>query len=269
MTISSEPRRKPGEPASDDDLPRMSLLEHLEELRRRILYSLLSLVVAVSICFNWAPELLRFLARPIYRFLPPGSKLAVLGVTDSFILYFKSSLLAGLFLAFPFLLWQAWRFVAPGLYKKERRWIGPFVVIGWIFFLGGGAFAYYVAFPFTVEFLLGMAGDFEPVIAADRYYGFLLTIVLGLGLMFELPIVLTLAGRIGLVTPRFLLRHFRWAVLLIVVAAAVLTPTADVVNLALFAVPTIGLYLLGILGVALVRPRARAEGPATGSSEAS
>ncbi|HSM12603.1 MAG TPA: twin-arginine translocase subunit TatC [Thermoanaerobaculia bacterium] len=269
MAISSEPRRRPGASEGEEDLPRMSLLEHLEELRRRILYALLALVVAVAACFNWAPELLRFLARPVYRFLPPGSKLAVLGVTDPFILYFKSSLLAGVFVAFPFLLWQLWRFVAPGLYKKERRWIGPFVVIGWLFFIGGGAFAYYVAFPFTVEFLLGLAGDFEPVITADRYYGFLLTIVLGLGLMFELPIVLTLAGRIGLVTPRFLLRHFRWAVLLIVVAAALLTPTADIVNLALFAVPTIGLYLLGVLGVALVRPRRRGEQPEAEAAETS
>jgi sec-independent protein translocase protein TatC len=124
-----------------------------------------------------------------------------------------------------------------------------------MFFLSGGAFAYYVAFPFTVKFLLEMAGDFQPIITADRYYGFLLTIVLGLGVMFELPLALTLAARVGLVSARFLLRHFRWAVLLIFVVAAVLTPTGDVINLSIFAVPTIGLYLLGVIGAAIAGKR--------------
>ena len=233
----------------------MSLMEHLEELRKRILRSILALAIGVAATMNWAPEILRFMAVPIYRFLPPGSKLAVLGVTDPFLLYFKTALLAGTFLAFPAILWQAWQFVAPGLYVKERRWIGPFVLLGWMFFLAGGAFAYYVAFPFTVKFLLEMAGDFQPIITADRYYGFLLTIVLGLGVMFELPLALTLAARVGLVSARFLLRHFRWAVLIIFVVSAVLTPTGDVINLSIFAVPTIGLYLLGVIGAAIAGKR--------------
>lgn len=246
----------------ETELQRMPLLEHLEELRRRILRSLLALAVGVGVCLNWAPDLLKFLAQPIYRFLPPGSKLAVLGVTDPFLLYFKSALLAGTFLAFPALLWQVWQFVAPGLYPRERRWIGPFVALGWLFFLGGGAFAYYVAFPFAVQFLIEMGADFQLVITAERYYGFLLTVVLGLGLMFELPLALTLAARVGLVTARFLLRHFRWAVLIIFTVAAIITPTADVVNLCIFAVPTIGLYLLGVAGAALVGRRRRAEAEA-------
>ena len=237
---------------ADDELRRMPLLEHLEELRRRLLRSLLALAIGVAACLHWAPEMLKFLAQPIYRFLPPGSKLAVLGVTDPFLLYFKTALLAGLFLAFPALLWQAWQFVAPGLYPKERHWIGPFVFLGWLFFLGGGAFAYYVAFPFAVQFLIEMGAEFELVITAERYYGFLLTVVLGLGLMFELPLALTLAARVGLVTARFLLRNFRWAVLVIFLVAAIITPTADIVNLCIFAVPTIGLYLLGVAGAALM-----------------
>jgi sec-independent protein translocase protein TatC len=242
-------------PAPNEELPRMSLLEHLEELRKRLIRSLIALSICVAICLNWAPELLRFLAVPIYRFLPPGSKLAVLGVTDPILLYFKTALLAGTFLACPVLLWQAWQFVAPGLYAKERKWIGPFVAIGWLFFLAGGAFAYYVAFPLTVQFLLDMAADFAPVITADRYYGFLLTVVLGLGAMFELPLALTLASRVGLVSARFLMKHFRWAVLIIFIVAAVLTPTGDAVNLSIFAIPTVGLYLLGVLGAALFGKR--------------
>jgi sec-independent protein translocase protein TatC len=257
MTALREPRRADAAPEAPlPELPRMSLLDHLEELRRRLIRGLLALFAGMALCFAWAPEICRFLAVPIYEVLPPGTKLAFLGVTDPFLLYFKAALLAGAFLAFPAILWQAWQFVAPGLYPKERRWAGPFVALGWLFFLGGGAFAYWIAFPMTVEFLLNVgAGDFLPVITAERYYGFLLTIVLGLGLMFELPVVIVLLAKIGLVSARTLLKQFRWAVLAIFVVAALITPTSDLVNLSLFAVPTIALYLLGVAGAWLVEPR--------------
>jgi sec-independent protein translocase protein TatC len=242
----------------------MSLFDHLEELRQRLIRSLVALVVGMVVCLTWAPEILRFLAVPIYEVLPPGTKLAVLGVTDPFLLYFKGALLAGAFLAFPAILWQVWRFVSPGLYPKERHWAGPFVFFGWIFFLAGGAFAYWIAFPMTVEFLVQVGvEDFQSVITAERYYGFLLTIVLGLGLMFELPVILVLLAKIGLVTPHFLIRNFRWAVLVIFVVAALITPTSDLVNLSLFALPTIALYLLGIAGAWLVAPKAQPEASPT------
>jgi sec-independent protein translocase protein TatC len=242
-----EPRTGAGGPDTADDLPRMSLLDHLEDLRQRIVYSLLALLGAMLGCFHWAPEICRFFARPLYelKLLPEGQKLAFLGVTDPFLLYFKTALLAGAFLAAPAILYQAWAFIAPGLYSKERRWAAPFVILGWGFFILGGVFAYQVAFPFAVEFLLQMGKDFTPVITAEKYYGLLITIMLGLGLMFELPIVLVLLAKVGLVTPRFLMRNFRWAVLVIFLVSAIITPTSDIVNLCIFAVPTIALYLLG------------------------
>jgi sec-independent protein translocase protein TatC len=255
MSLVPEPRRGAAAPEAVEELPRMSLLQHLEELRHRLIRIVIALGIAVAVCLNWAPEICRFLARPIYRYLPAGSKLAFLGITDPFMIYFKTALIAGTFLACPAILWQLWRFVAPGLYQRERRWIGPFVMLGWIFFLGGGAFAYYVAFPFTVAFLLDLGSDFQAVITADRYYSLLLTISLGLGAMFELPLGLTLAARVRLVTWRGLLRNFRWAVLVIFVVAAVMTPTTDIVNLCLFAVPTVGLYLLGVAGAAIAAPK--------------
>lgn len=237
----------------------MSLVEHLEELRRRLLRAVLVLLATTAASLVWAPEICRFLARPIYRFLPEGSKLAFLSVTDPFLLYFRTALLAGTFLAFPYFLWEAWGFIAPGLYPQERRWVGPFIGLGWAFFLAGGAFGLYVAFPAAVEFLLRVPGeDFQPVITADRYYGFLLTILLGLGLMFELPVILVLLAKVGLVSSRFLWKNFRYAVLAIVAAAALITPTSDLVNLALFAVPTIVLYVLGIAGARLVEPKREA-----------
>ena len=137
-------------------------------------------------------------------------------------------------------------FVAPGLYRRERRMVGPFIFFGSLLFLAGGAFAYYVAFPFAVQFLLGMGERFEAQITVSRYLGFLMTIILGLGLMFELPTIIFLLSKMGLVTPGFLLRHFRWAVILIFTAAAIITPTPDVVNLCIFAVPTLLLYLVGV-----------------------
>jgi len=224
----------------------MTLLDHLEELRRRLLHAIIAVVVGIGAAWGFREPIFLFLARPIQPFLPEGRRLAFLGITDPFIVYFKMCALIGVFAASPFLIYQAYAFIAPGLYSKERRYAFPFVLSGTLFFLAGGVFAYTVAFPFAVEFLLGMGEPFEPVITVQKYFGFLITVILGLGLMFELPIFIFLLAVIGVVTPGFLLRNFRWAVLIIFVVAALITPTPDVVNLCIFAVPTIGLYLLGI-----------------------
>jgi sec-independent protein translocase protein TatC len=237
----------------------MSLLEHLDELRRRILHALVALLVAFLGCWIYVEPLFGFLEKPIRARLPTGTRLAFLGVTDPFVLYVKVALLAAVFVAAPFWLYQAWRFIAPGLYARERATALPFIVFGTLFFVGGGAFAYYVAFPYAVDFLLGVGTPFEPVITIERYFRFLMTVILGLGLMFELPIAIVLAARLGLVTPRTLLRHFRWAVVLIFLVAALITPTPDVFNLCLFAVPTVALYLLGVGAAAVVTRRRRRE----------
>lgn len=236
----------------------MSLVEHLEELRRRLVRSIVAVAVAFLGCWTFVKPIADFLARPVYEVLPAGTRLAFLGVTDPFILYVKVAALVGLFVASPIVLYQAWRFISPGLYKHERLWAAPFVILGTLFFIGGGAFAYYVAFPFAVEFLVGVGSQFDPVITVDRYFRFLMYVILGLGLMFELPIVIFLLAQMGVVTPKFLIKNFRWAVLLIFVAAALITPTPDVVNLCLFAVPTIVLYLLGVGAAALVQWRKKA-----------
>jgi sec-independent protein translocase protein TatC len=245
-----------------EDLPRMSLLDHLEELRRRITYGLVAIVVACLVCWTFVRDIYSFLEAPIRPFLPEGTKLSYLGPADPLMLYVKVALLAGVFLAAPVILYQVWRFVSPGLYPKERRWAAPFILLGSLFFLAGGAFAYYVAFPFAVRFLLGIGDLFQPVITIERYFRFLMTVILGLGLMFELPILIFLLAQIGLVTPRFLMRHFRWAVLIIFFVAALVTPTPDVINLCVFAVPTLGLYLLGVFAAWVsLRGRAKRQEP--------
>ena len=244
-------------PRGSEQLQRMSLLEHLTELRKRNVKALIGFGVAFALCWIWVEPIAQFLARPIYKFLPEGERLIFLGVTDPFILYVKVAALAALFVASPWVAWQAWRFISPGLYKREKLWAIPFVFAGTFFFVAGGVFAYTVAFPFAVEFLLGMGAAWDAQIAVDRYYRFLLYVILGLAVMFELPVVIFLLAQIGVVTPRFLMRHFRWAVLLIFIAAAFITPTPDVVNLCLFALPTIALYLLGVGAAALTTRRKR------------
>ncbi|MEM7355035.1 MAG: twin-arginine translocase subunit TatC [Acidobacteriota bacterium] len=224
----------------------MGLLDHLDELRRRLMRALIGFVVIFILCFGFSKPIYAFLAKPIYEFLPPDSKLVFLGITDPFILYIKVAALAGLFLSSPLILYQVWGFVAPGLYKREKRMAVPFIVSGSLLFLGGGAFGYFIAFPFAVEFLLGVGEQFEPTITVTNYLSFLMTVILGLGVMFEMPTLIFLLSRLGVVTPRFLLRHFRWAVLIIFTMAAVITPTPDVINLCIFALPTLGLYLVGV-----------------------
>lgn len=239
-----------------EDLPRMGLLDHLDELRRRLVRALMAFMVTFLISYAFSEQIYAFLARPIYRFLPTAAdgtqaKLVFLGITDPFILYIKVAALAGLFLGSPLIFYQVWAFVAPGLYKREKRLAVPFIFFGSLLFLGGGAFGYYIAFPFAVEFLLGIGDQFQPTITVTSYLSFLMTVILGLGVMFEMPTIIFLLTRLGVVTPRFLLRHFRWAVLIIFLIAAIITPTPDIINLCIFAVPTLALYLVGV-GVAWV-----------------
>ncbi len=253
------PPELPGETSPpEEELSRMTLLGHLEELRKRILRTLVVLFVGFLACWGYAKPIYRFLDDPVMRVLPEGEKLVYLSITEPFFLYVKVAALASLFLTSPYVLFQIWRFVAPGLYRRERRYSIPFIFFGSTFFLAGGTFAYYVAFPFAVDFLVTFGSeDFEPTITGTSYFSFLMTVILGLGMMFELPLFIFLFSQIGLVTPQFLLRNFRWAILLIVIAAAIITPTPDPLNLMLFAVPTILLYLLGVGAAWLAQWRKR------------
>jgi sec-independent protein translocase protein TatC len=243
-----------GPPPDGEELDRMSLMDHLEELRKRILWAIVSLAVTFGPCWYFREPLVDFLSQPIHK-VRPDLKLAFLGVTDPFILYFKVAALAATFLAAPFILYQVWQFVAPGLYRKEKMYAFPFIFSASLFFLAGGAFGYYVAFPQAVKFLLEMGEQFQPVITIERYFGFLITVILGLGLMFELPIVVLLLAMIGIVSPQFLLRKWQIAVVLIFVVGAIVTPTSDVLNLCIFAVPACALYFLGVVAAFLVAPK--------------
>jgi sec-independent protein translocase protein TatC len=230
-----------------EELSRMSLLEHLEELRKRLGISLISVFVAFVGCWFFAKRLFAWLAIPVTQFLAPGDKLAFTGLIDPFMLYMKVAALAGVFVASPVVLYQLWLFVAPALYRRERRFALPFLFFTTVFFLAGGYFGYAIAFPMVCRFLLQVGSDFKQVITVNEYFSMASKVILGLGLVFEMPVLILLLARIGVVTHRFLLRYFRHAVLAIFILAAVITPTPDIPTQCIFAFPMVGLYLLGVL----------------------
>jgi len=232
----------------------MTLLEHLDELRRRILRTLIVVVAAFFGCFAFAEEIYNLLAKPIE---PHVDQLVFDGVADPFIVQVKVALLASVFVTSPYLVGQLWGFVAPGLYRREKRYAIPFIFFGSFFFLGGGAFGYFVALPFATEFLvnMGLSANWDADIRIERYFGFAVNVLLGLAVMFQLPIVIFMLSQLGVVTPRFLMRHFRWAVLIIIIISAVITPTPDAVNMTIVAGPTVLLYLVGVGASALVQRR--------------
>jgi len=242
-----------------DELPRMTLLEHLDELRRRILNSVITLLIAFLICWYFSPQIFSWLERPIMDVLPPGDKLAFTDLAGPFMLYVKVALLAAVFVASPVLLTQVWLFIRPGLYRRERRLALPFIVFTTLFFVLGGYFGYRIAFPLVVRFLLGVGEDFKQVVTIQSYLSMMSKILLGLGLVFEMPMLIFFFARLGLVTARKLIKWFRWAVLAIFVVAAIITPTPDVATQTVFAVPMILLYLLGVVVAALFGKKVDAE----------
>jgi sec-independent protein translocase protein TatC len=239
----------------------MSFLEHLEELRKRLLRSVFAIGAAFAVCLAYARSILDYFIRPIRPFLG-DNKPVYLDLTEPFMLYMKVAFLASLFLAAPVVLYQVWAFIRPGLYPRERRYAVPFVLFATIFFTLGGMFGYAVAFPVACKFLLSVAEGFTPALRVSSLFAFESKMILGMGLVFELPTVVYFLSRFGLITAGFLWRNLKYAILIIFIVAAVITPTPDVVTQCVFAGPMILLYLIGIL-VAHVFGRERAPRPAT------
>jgi len=249
---------KPPEPPDEEDdedegMARMSFLEHLEELRKRLLLAIGGVGVAFFLCLFFSDQLWSVVFAPAGAALrhlhvePPTLKL--INPMDSFqIMWMKLPILAAVFLASPWLLYQVWAFIAPGLYKRERRWAAPFVISSAGLFILGGFFAYFVAFRYGLEFLLGLGigKGVDPSVNITEYYDLFVDVMLGVGIIFEIPVLLFLLTLIRVASPSFLVRHSRYAILAIVILAAVITPTGDVFNLALFATPMIVLFYVGI-----------------------
>ncbi len=228
------------------ELPKMSFLDHLEELRRRLMISSIAIAVGFFLCWAFAERIFGILQAPLTRFLPPGDKLAYTRLTAPFFLYMKVAFFAGLFIASPVILLQLWLFIAPGLYKRERRLAAPFIIFGTVFFVLGGYFGYRFLLPATCSFFVETGKQFKQMITVDEYFSFASTIILATGAVFETPIIIFFLARLGIVTPAFLMQKFKYAVVLSFIIAAIVTPTPDMVTQSALAIPMILLYLIGV-----------------------
>lgn len=257
------PPPPPPPPDDDDDdeggeeekgMLRMSFMEHLEELRSRLIKAIAGLVVAFILCIGFCKDLWSVVAAPAVIALthlgvkPPN--LAQITPMEQFnVIYIKLPLLVSLFVASPWVLYQVWAFISPGLYKREKRWAIPFITFTAGLFITGGMFAYFVAFRYGLEFLLGIGRDVHvtPVVSINEYFDLFVNVTLGVGLVFEMPVIIFFLTLLRMASPRFLLRHSRYAILAITIIAAIVTPTPDIFNMMLFAVPMVLLFFVGLL----------------------
>ena len=239
------------EAAASDEPGRMSFLDHLDELRRRILYSVYSVLAACVISFAFISQVLEFITRPMLAVLPDHQLLGT-GALDPITLYFKAGLFMALIIASPLIMVQVWYFIAPGLYSKEKRVAVPFVFFASALFLSGAYFGHRVAFTLTWQFL----SDFNKGLGfqkwmptAESAFSLYLKLVLGLGLVFQMPVVIFVLSRFGIVSARFLIRNFKYAVLIMFIVGAVASPGTDPVSQLVFVAPMLVLYIVSI-GVA-------------------
>jgi sec-independent protein translocase protein TatC len=251
----------------DIDDTKQPLLAHLIELRRRILWSLATLILAFFVCFAFARDIFAVLVQPLLR--AGQGKLIYTDVFEAFFVQVKVALFAALMLSFPVLATQAWRFVAPGLYVKEKKAFLPFLLMTPIFFMAGASFAYFLAMPWALHFLLSFQGDIggvnqEALPGVGNYLNFCTRFIFGFGAAFLLPILLMVLERAGIVTREQLTRSRRYAVVAAAAVAAVLTPP-DVVSMLLLLVPLYGLYEFAILAIRITHWRAARKAARSGS----
>jgi sec-independent protein translocase protein TatC len=249
-TIQNPPKKNPSPgPEDESNGKQMSFLEHLEELRVRLLRSIYSIIVATGICFYFRDTIYSYLARPLtdaLHALNMPEKLVYTNPVDPFNLYIKLSIVGGIFLASPFILWQLWLFISPGLYRHEKKYVWPFVTLTSGLFISGGYFAYRLALPKALWFLVEFGRQFTPMVTINEYWDLAISIMLAVGLVFELPVVILLLSLFGIVTPKFLWKNFRYAVLITAVVAAAIVPTNDMASIFVVWIPLVGLYLLSI-----------------------
>lgn len=240
---------------------RMALWEHLDDLRKCIFRSLIAICVGAVITYQYSAPIMHFLELPLLKVLPVGAqRLVYTGIADKFMVYLKVSLISALFLVLPFVLFQLWQFISPALYPKERKFAGPFVIVGTLAFFTGLAFAYYVVIPFGYEFLIQFGNDSGPhseqaMITLADYFSLTLKLLLAVGLIFETPVILIFLGRFGLVSSEMLGKFRKHAFLGSAVVAAVATPSPDAFTMLIVMVPLYFLYEIGIVGVRLTGKR--------------
>jgi sec-independent protein translocase protein TatC len=237
------------------ELPGMSLMEHLEELRRRIIHSAIYLGLGFAAAWFFHDRIVNLLQAPLNRI---GKSLVFTHPMDALNLDLQVALLGGAILASPFILYQVWLFIAPGLYQKERRFVVPFMVATVGLFLSGAAFGYFWVLPGAIKILIvGFGHNFTPMVTIEDYSSFFLSVILGLGISFELPILIFFLAMFGIVSPKFLWKNIRYAILAVFLVAAIITPSPDPWTMCIYAIPMLGLYMIGIAVAWWVHPTRR------------
>ena len=230
-----------------DAAGKMSFLDHLDELRRRIIYAVSAIGIGFVLSFFFIDQIFDFIMRPLQQMLPPGGTLIFTDPSEAFMLYIKIALISGLMLASPAVMAQVWLFVAPGLYAHEKKWAIPFVIMSSFFFVLGAAFSHYVVFPLTWRFFASFTTDiltFMPRI--QPAFSVYLRLLLAFGVVFQMPTIVLFLARMGVLTPRFMIRNFKYAMLLIVILSAVVTPDGGGVSLVAMSGPLVVLYVFSI-----------------------
>jgi sec-independent protein translocase protein TatC len=245
-------------PDDDDESPggKMSFLEHLDELRKRIVNACLAVAVGIAVTFWWINPIFNFILAPTRRALPPGVKLVYTEPGEAFSLYITVALIAGVVVAAPFIMYQVWMFIAPGLYSNEKRMAIPFVLFTTIGFIAGSAFNHYIAFPYLMAFFASFnTPDLAFMPKLEEVFGLYSKMLIGMGIVFQMPAVVFFLAKMKMISARFLLTNFKYAILIIFIAAAVITPSGDMMTQTIFAAPMIGLYLLSVLIAWVVGPK--------------
>jgi len=237
---------------------KMSFLEHLDELRKRLIYALVSLCVGIAIAALFIERIYQFVMRPMQQMLPPGGKLIFTEGPEAFMLYIRIAIIAGLVIAAPLIMIQLWLFISPALFPKERRFAVPFVLLASTGFIGGAAFSHYLVFPVMWRFFASFSNDFvtfEPRV--EPAFGLYLKMVVAMALVFQMPTVVLFLARFGLVTARMMISYFKYAILAIFVVAAVITPSQDMASQLIVAVPMTALYIISIVVAAIFGKKKR------------
>ena len=229
---------------SDDKQPFMG---HLEELRKRLIACAIAIGAGFAVSYFFAEELFQILIAPLRAVLPEGDRLIFTALPEMFFTYLKVAFISGIMLVAPYIFYQLWLFIAPGLYKNEKKYVIPFVIISTLLFVGGALFGYFVVFPFGFKFFISFTNEYVKALpSVKQYFGFAVKLLFAFGIVFELPVVIFFLTKMGVVTPALLRKNRKYAILMTFIVAAILTPP-DVITQCMMAGPLIILYEIGIL----------------------
>jgi sec-independent protein translocase protein TatC len=241
-----------------DEGDKQPFLSHLEELRKRLIACAIAVGVGFALCYGFSKRLYKLLVAPLIEILPEGEGLIFTNLLAPFFTYLKTGLIAGVMLSAPYLFYQLWLFIAPGLYQHEKKYVIPFVSFSSILFVGGALFGYFFVFPLVFKFFLGFENEYiQAMPSMNEVFSFVLRLLFGFGIAFELPVVIFFLAKIGVVTPESLRKKRKYALLLMFVVGAIITPP-DIISQVLLAMPLLALYEVGII-LAVIGTRKKAK----------